>query len=237
MAHTLGGRVARAVARRTDASMADDDDVPPNVTFAYAVGDHVVSELFAGVAVIKQIANTKSRTDANDKACSIIYLKREHKHVPMDPQYIYSNDPFTIYAASANRAEQPPGAVPAGRPRRRTAAAIAAEKQATAQARTEAEAQSRARDEAQARARAHEAATVALRSEFEQALTAARAEHEQAHRHRRKQRSLAEWSKLLTRRNRSRRSGPSGGTVASTSGRGCRRSGARARGAAPAVTA
>ena len=82
MAHTLGGRVARAVARRTDASMVEEDDVPPNVTFAYAVGDHVVSELFAGVAVIKQIANTKSRTDANDKACSIIYLKREHKHVP-----------------------------------------------------------------------------------------------------------------------------------------------------------
>jgi|GEM_PF-1217479 len=55
-----------------------------------------------------------------------------------------------------------------------------AEKQATAQARAEAEAQSRARDKAQAQARAHEAATVALRSEFEQALTAARAQHEQA---------------------------------------------------------
>merc|ERR1712185_630876 len=121
-----------SVRRRTDASMADDDDVPPNVTFAYAVGDNVVSELFAGVAVIKQIAKTKSRTDANDKACSIIYLKREHKHVPMVPQYIYSNDPFTIYAASANRAEQPPGAVPAGRPRRRNASAIAAEAQAKA---------------------------------------------------------------------------------------------------------
>ena len=56
----MSGRVARAVARRTDASMADDDDVPPNVTFAYAVGDNVVSELFAGVAVIKQIANASA---------------------------------------------------------------------------------------------------------------------------------------------------------------------------------
>ena len=25
--------------------MADDDDVPPNVTFAYAVGDNIVSDL------------------------------------------------------------------------------------------------------------------------------------------------------------------------------------------------
>ena len=55
-----------------------------------------------------------------------------------------------------------------------------ADKQAIAQARAEAEAQSRARDEAQARAQAHEAVTVALRSEFEQALTAAWAQHEQA---------------------------------------------------------
>ena len=114
--------------------MVEEDDVPPNVTFAYAVGDHVVSELFAGVAVIKQIAKTKSRTDANDKACSIIYLKREHKHVPMDPQYIYSNDPFTLYATESKRAEQQPGAAPAGRPRRRNAYAIAAEAQAKAQA-------------------------------------------------------------------------------------------------------
>ena len=112
--------------------MVEEDDVPPNVTFAYAVGDHVVSDLFAGVAVIIQIAKTKSRTDANDKACSIIYLKREHKHVPMDPQYIYSNDPFTLYATESKRAEQQPGAAPAGRPRRRTAAAIAAEAQAKA---------------------------------------------------------------------------------------------------------
>merc|ERR1712185_791992 len=50
----------------------------------------------------------------------------------MDPRYIYSNDPFTIYASEAKRADQQAGAAPAGRPRRRNAAAIAAEAQAKA---------------------------------------------------------------------------------------------------------